>query len=100
MPIIKSAKKKVRQDKKRRLVNLKTINNLKKTLSAARKNATVATVKEAVSLVDQAAKKKIIHKNKADRLKSRLAKRLGLEKVEKTVKKPTIRKKRVSRSAK
>lgn len=75
MPIIKSAKKKLRQDKKRRVVNLKTIDKFKSALSLARKKPVLANIKAAVSLIDQAVKKKIIHQNKAARLKSRLAKK-------------------------
>ena len=87
MPLIKSAKKKVRQDKKRRIVNLKNFDKYKTALSLARKKPTLANIKTAESLIDQAAKKKIIHKNKASRLISRLTKRIVVEKTEKPVKK-------------
>lgn len=80
MPIIKSAKKKVKQDKTRRIVNLKTIEKYKGALSLARKKPTLANIKKAESLIDQAAKKKIIHKNKAARLISRLTKKMGSDK--------------------
>ena len=76
MPIIKSAKKKMRQDKKRNSVNLKTLTSLKRAIADVRKNPSVESLKKASSLIDQAAKKNIIHKNKASRLKSRLAKKL------------------------
>ena len=87
MPIIKSAKKKVKQDKTKRIINLKTIDKYKGALSLARKKPTLANIKAAESLIDQAAKKKIIHKNKASRLISRLTKRIVVEKTEKPVKK-------------
>lgn len=87
MPIIKSAKKKVRQDKTRRIVNLKTIDKYKGALSLARKKPTLANIKKAESLIDQAAKKKIIHKNKASRLISRLTKKMVAEKPKTVVKK-------------
>lgn len=76
MPIIKSAKKKMRQDKKRRSVNLKTLTSLKRAIADARKKPSVENLKKASSIIDQATKKGIIHKNKASRLKSRLAKKL------------------------
>lgn len=76
MPVTKSARKKMRQDKKRRLTNLKVINKLKRALKEARKKPTEENLKMAVSIIDQVAKKKIIHKNKAARLKSRLAKKV------------------------
>ena len=92
MPIIKSAKKKVKQDKTRRIVNLKTIDKYKGALSLARKKPTLANIKKAESLIDQAAKKKIIHKNKASRLIARLTKKLVVEKTEKPVKKTRVKK--------
>jgi ribosomal protein S20 len=41
----------------------------------AKKNKTKATILKAISLVDRAAKKKIIHKNKAAHIKSALSKK-------------------------
>ena len=74
MPVIKSAKKKLRQDRKRE----KTNNLLRKTfrdaVKEARKSKTAEKIKKAVKLVDKAAKKKLIHKNKAARIKSGLSK--------------------------
>ena len=80
MPITISAKKKMRQDKKRRLVNLRGLSKLEKTLSKARKSPSAENVRQAYSVISRTAKKKLIHRNKADRLKSRLAKRLSLAK--------------------
>ena len=88
MPIIKSAKKKVRQDKKRRIVNLKNFDKYKTALSLARKKPTLTNIKAAESLIDQAAKKKIIHKNKASRLISRLTKKMGSDKQSFSANKP------------
>ncbi len=76
MPVIKSAKKKLRQDKKRQQKNRKTKENVKDLLKKARRNPTRQAVREAVSLVDKAAKKHIFHANKAARMKSSLAKLL------------------------
>jgi small subunit ribosomal protein S20 len=75
MPNIKSAKKKLRQDKKRALRNVKYQNAVKKALKTAKKADTV------YSLIDKAAKNKIIHKNKAARLKSRVGKLFAKAKV-------------------
>lgn len=79
MPIIKSAKKKLRQDTKKTKTNLKYEASYKKALDLIRKNKNnkekLAKLKiEAYSAVDKAAKKKVIHKNKAARLKSRISK--------------------------
>lgn len=68
MPLIKSAKKAMRQNTKRRAANLKAKENLKKKLKKPPKN-----ISELVSVIDKAAKRGIIHKNKAGRLKARLA---------------------------
>ena len=66
MPVTKSARKKLRKDKKRELRNKKLKNLLKKSIKEAKR--------ETISLADKAAKKNIIHKNKAARIKSSLAK--------------------------
>ncbi len=86
MPITISAKKKVRQDKKRRLTNLASLDKLHEVLSEARKNPTLENIRLASSKIDQATKKNIIHENKAARLKSRLAKRVSSQKVQKATK--------------
>lgn len=72
MPIIASAKKKLRQDKKREQVNAKTRKLYKLALKVARLNTTKDTQAHAFSTLDLAAKKGVIHKNKANRLKASL----------------------------
>lgn len=74
MPVIKSAKKKLRKDKRREKANLKVTGTMKKVLKESRKTLTVKKISEAAKAIDKAAKKSIIHKNKAARLKSRLYK--------------------------
>lgn len=74
MPILKSAIKKLKQDKKRTKVNKVYRENLRRAVKTARKEKTAKAVKLAYSALDKAAKKKVIHKNKAARLKSRLMK--------------------------
>lgn len=74
MPILKSAKKKLRQDKKRTGVNKIYRKNLRQAVKLARKEKSAKAIKLAYSALDKAAKKKVIHKNKAARLKSRLMK--------------------------
>ncbi|RJR14576.1 30S ribosomal protein S20 [Candidatus Microgenomates bacterium] len=73
MPIIKSAIKKMHQDRKRRQVNLLVKEAYKKALKHAKKSPTQKTISGAFSALDTAAKKHIIHKNKAARLKSSLS---------------------------
>jgi len=74
MPVIKSAKKKLRQDRKREKNNNKLRMLLKKALKTARKTASKENVSKATKVIDKLAKKHLIHKNKAARLKSSLSK--------------------------
>jgi len=83
MPIKKAAAKSIRKDAKRQLRNLRVkilIKNLslrfRKAIQAKDKNTAQALLKELQKVLDKAAQKKIITKNKAARKKSRLAKKL------------------------
>ena len=78
MPIIKSAKKKLRQDKKRESDNKRIDALVNFSLKKAEKKSTPKNIQEAFSIIDKAVKKNIIHKNKAARLKSKLSKRTTL----------------------
>ncbi len=73
MPIIKSAIKKVRVDKRRTLINLKVKKALKEAVDKARKKPTPANISAAARMLSMASKKKAIHRNKASRILSRLA---------------------------
>lgn len=77
----------MRQDKKRREINLKSLNLLKRVLKKARKKPSLVNVQEAGSVIDRVAKKRLIHKNKASRLKSQLAKKVISQKPLKKAKK-------------
>ncbi len=74
MPIIKSAKKKMRQDKKRTARNLVRKNNLKSLIKKARIEANPINLQAVFSALDKAVKVNLIHKNRSSRLKSRLSK--------------------------
>lgn len=74
MPLIKSAKKKLRQDKKRQKRNKSTKDFLKEVLKNARKNPTIESIRIAFKSTDKSVKKHLIHKNKAARIKSALSK--------------------------
>lgn len=74
MPVIKSAIKKLRQDKKREKQNDQVREVLKSSIRSAKKIKTGKAVVKAISTVDKAAKMNIIHINKAARLKSTLSK--------------------------
>jgi small subunit ribosomal protein S20 len=80
MPIIKSAKKRVKVAAKAGARNSRTRRNLREALKAfakaveGKKTDQIAkTQQAAISAVDMAAKKAVIHKNKAARYKSHLA---------------------------
>jgi small subunit ribosomal protein S20 len=73
MPIIKSAKKRVKVANKAAVRNSKTKRGLKSALKAFVKKSDTKTHSAAQSNVDKAAKKGVIHKNKAARLKKQLS---------------------------
>lgn len=76
MPITISAKKALRQDRRRTIINQRIKRKIKAVLKKARQKPTQKSLIQASQVLDRAVKKKVIHKNKAARLKSRLAKRL------------------------
>lgn len=75
MPIIQSAKKRMRQEKKRTAVSKAKKANLKALIKKARADKNAQNLSSVFSALDKAAKVGLIHKNKASRLKSRLSKR-------------------------
>lgn len=77
MPLIKSAIKKMRQDKARTLRNRAKIDVLKKALKSVVTKPSSENLSQAFSQLDKAAKKGLIPKARADRKKSRLAKAIG-----------------------
>ncbi len=77
MPIIKSAKKKLRQDKIRTKQNLLVKKAVKAAISVFKKKPTPKMMEKVYSLLDNAVKKNIFHKNKSARLKSNLSRLLG-----------------------
>lgn len=73
MPIIKSAKKRVKQTRKATVRNAKTKRSLRDSLKAFAKKPSAATKSKAESNLDKAAKKGLVHKNKVARKKRQLA---------------------------
>ena len=83
MPQRRTAKKDLRQNKKRQQRNLKTkqrvkeaIKKLKKAVDSKDTSTREKALREVYKILDKAASKKIIHRGKASRKKSRLAKLL------------------------
>jgi small subunit ribosomal protein S20 len=84
MPNTKSAIKAMRQSLKRRARNLVTkdkfksaVKEVKKLIALGKKTEAMEMMKKAMSTLDKAAKKHVIHKNTASRKKSRLAKAIA-----------------------
>ncbi len=81
MPTTKSAIKAARQNIRRRVTNLKALEIIRKTAKTVKKFAAAGNKSDAqkaltsaFAALDKAAKKNIIHKNNANRHKSRLSK--------------------------
>jgi small subunit ribosomal protein S20 len=97
MPIIKSAKKRVKVAAKANIRNAKTKRTMREALKAFSKAAASGNVKKieeaqnaAMSAIDRAAKKAVIHKNVAARKKAQLsasAKKSGVKPTKSSLKK-------------
>ena len=81
MPIIKSAKKALRQSKRKRVFNLRRKREMKiqtkeiqKLLTENKKEEALKLIPTAYKAIDKAAKRGVIKKNNASRKKSRLSK--------------------------
>jgi len=84
MPITKSAKKALRQSKKRRVFNLRRqnkakdlIKQIRALISAKKKQEALQLLPQVFKAIDKAAKRGVIKKNTASRKKSRLAKAIN-----------------------
>lgn len=73
MPILKASKKALRGSRRKEARN----SLQERQLNEAIRRADDKSVNKAISLIDKAAKNHLIHPNKAARLKSRLAKKIG-----------------------
>lgn len=100
MPIIKSAKKRVRTASKAATRNSKTKRSLKTAIKAFQAKLTGDNMSSAQSELDKAVKKGVISKNKAARKKKQLAKAAktaGIKTVKKATPKKTVAKKPVTK---
>ena len=84
MPIIESAKKRVRSSKKKEKVNRKwkdrvkdAIKDYKELIEEDKAEEAEEQLKETKSVIDKAVKNNILHENNAARKKSRLSKMLN-----------------------
>jgi small subunit ribosomal protein S20 len=76
MPLIKQAAKKLRHDRKRTKQTMSVRKALHDVVKTVRKSPTQKSLSTAFQALDKAAKRSVIHPNKAARLKSRLSKLL------------------------
>lgn len=83
MPQRRAAQKALRQNQRKKIKNLKVKREIKTALKEFRKaldkkdsQAAEAALPKVYKTLDKAASKKVIHRNKASRKKSRLAQRL------------------------
>ena len=100
MPIIKSAKKRVRIATKAATRNSKTKRSLRTAIKSFHASITGANANKAQSEIDKAVKKGVIHKNKAARKKKQLAaaaKSAGTKSVKKAAPKKVVTKKPVAK---
>jgi len=92
MPIIKSAKKRVKTTRKATVRNAKTKRSLRTSLKSFLKKPTAASKSKAESNLDKAHKKGLVHKNKVARKKRQLAKASKSAGVKPTTKKVVAKK--------
>ncbi len=81
MPITKTAKKRLKQNEKRRILNLRyrrrmkaVVKEIRELIAGGKKKEAEKLLSKAYKFIDKAAKKGIIKKNTAGRKKSRLTK--------------------------
>lgn len=74
MPVHKSAKKRLRQSKKANIQNRSIKSEIKTLIKKVEASFDEKDLKRTFSLLDKAARKRVIHKNQASRVKSRLTK--------------------------
>ncbi len=99
MPVTKSAKKKLAQDKKKTQRNKPVMTRARRAIIDFRKDPTPDRLKVVYRLIDRAAKKNIFKKNKASRLKSRLAKLLQKTKPEQSKRSRSSKRKKTSKKS-
>jgi small subunit ribosomal protein S20 len=75
MPILHNAKKALRSSKKKAANNSRTKSRMKTAVDAVGKKSSKESVAEAYRRIDRAAKRGVIHKNAAARLKSQIGKK-------------------------
>ncbi len=73
MPILKNAKKALRSSQRKSVVNQRNRSRMRTALQQVRLDKTATSIAEAYRRIDRAVKNKLIHRNKAARMKSQIA---------------------------
>ena len=87
MPVTTSAKIALRKDRRRTITNNQVRSQMRSTIKKIKTTKNHDMLPEAYSIIDKAAKKNIIHSNKAARIKSQLSKVGIISKTKAAVKK-------------
>jgi small subunit ribosomal protein S20 len=74
MPVIKSAKKALKQSHKKKTLNDQIRRNIREAVRVLRKTPSRETLQSVYSTLDRAAKQHLMHKNRVARLKSNYSK--------------------------
>jgi small subunit ribosomal protein S20 len=77
MPVTTTAKRALRGSKNKESINKVILGKLEVAIRVAKRGKSAEKILKAVALADRAAKKRVIHKNKAARIKSQLSKLLS-----------------------
>lgn len=77
MPILSNAKKALRSSQKKAVFNRAIKSKLKTALDSVKKTPSNDTLSNAFSKIDKAVKRNLMHRNKAARMKSQMAKLTG-----------------------
>ena len=72
MPIKQSAKKEKRVSERRRVINVRTLRDMRSNIKEYKKNEGKTSLSAVQKAVDKACKRGVIKKNRAARIKSRL----------------------------
>lgn len=100
MPVTVSAKRALRKDRKRNLVNNRIRTKLRLSIKQFKLDSSTIDLSQVYSVIDTAAKKNILHKNKAARLKSQLSQIQSSQKPLKSVTKSVENKKKLKSTKK
>jgi small subunit ribosomal protein S20 len=98
MPVTQSASRALRKDRKRTVINAKLRSRVRSTIKNFSENPSGEQLNQVYSIIDRAVKKNLFHANKAARMKSKLAAKIGL--VAKPVKKAATKPKKTVKKIK